>query len=87
MITFGLDLGIIIIGLASIAATYRMLVGPTEADRAIAGDLLLFGMVGLLTLFGVRIENAATFDLVLVASFVGFLSALSLARVLTRGQR
>jgi multicomponent Na+:H+ antiporter subunit F len=83
----GLDIGIGIIAIACVAATYRMLVGPSEADRAIGGDLLLFGMIGLLALIGVRIGSTATFDIVLIASFVGFLSALSLARILTRGKR
>ena len=83
----GLDIGIVIIGLACVASTYRMLAGPTEADRAVAGDLLLFGVIGLLALFGVRTANAFTFDIVLVAALVGFLSALALARALTRGKR
>nr|WP_141991565.1 monovalent cation/H+ antiporter complex subunit F [Rhodoglobus vestalii] len=83
----GIDIGIGIIVIACFAATYRILVGPTEADRAIGGDLLLFGMIGLLALFGVRIQSTATFDIVLIASLVGFLSALSLARILTRGKR
>lgn len=83
----GLDIAIIVIAVACIAATYRMLAGPTDADRAIAGDLLLFGVVGLLALFGIRTASSHTFDIVLVASLVGFLSALSLARALTRGKR
>lgn len=83
----GIDIGIGIIVIACFAATYRILVGPTEADRAIGGDLLLFGMIGLLALFGVRTHSTATFDIVLIASLVGFLSALSLARILTRGKR
>jgi multicomponent Na+:H+ antiporter subunit F len=83
----GIDIGIVVIGLACLASTYRMLAGPSEADRAVAGDLLLFGVIGLITLFGVRAAAAYTFDLVLVATLVGFLGALSLARALTRGKR
>ncbi|HSP52129.1 MAG TPA: monovalent cation/H+ antiporter complex subunit F [Cryobacterium sp.] len=83
----GIDIGIGIIVVACFAATYRILVGPTEADRVIGGDLLFFGMIGLFALFGVRIGSTATFDIVLIASFVGFLSALSLARILMRGKR
>ena len=48
---------------------------------------MLFGFVGLIALFGVRVANEYTFDIVLVAALVGFLSALSLARALTRGKR
>ncbi|WP_029088667.1 monovalent cation/H+ antiporter complex subunit F [Brevibacterium album] len=83
----GLDIGILLLVAACLAATVRMLAGPSEADRAIAGDLLLFGVVGLIALVGVRIGSGYTFDIVLVASVVGFLGALSLARALTRGKR
>lgn len=85
--TLGLDLGIVLLVIAGIAATYRMLVGPTEADRAVASDLLMFGVVGLIALLGVRAATAFTFDVVLVAALVGFLAAISLARALTRGRR
>jgi len=83
----GATIGIALIALACLAATFRMLRGPSEADRAIAGDLLLFGIVGLLTLYGVLVASPYTFDLVLVAALVGFLGALSLARALMRGRR
>ncbi|WP_431813061.1 monovalent cation/H+ antiporter complex subunit F [Kocuria sp. cx-455] len=83
----GVDVGIVIIGLACLASAYRVLRRPTQADRAVAGDLLLFGFVGLIALFGIRAANEYTFDIVLVAALVGFLSALSLARALTRGKR
>lgn len=83
----GLDIGIILITVACLASTYRMLAGPTEADRVIAGDLLLFGIIGLVALFGIRVASAFTFDIVLIVALVGFLGALSLARALTRGRR
>ncbi|TCP52986.1 multicomponent Na+:H+ antiporter subunit F [Tamaricihabitans halophyticus] len=83
----GIDIGILLITVACLASTYRMLRGPTEADRAIAGDLLLFGVVGLVALFGVRAASTYTFDIVLITALVGFLGALSLARALTRGKR
>jgi multicomponent Na+:H+ antiporter subunit F len=81
------DIGIVVLATACIASTYRMLTGPTEPDRAIAADLLMFGTVGLIALFGVRAAATFAFDLVLVAALVGFLGALSLARALTRGKR
>ncbi len=83
----GLDIGLGLLVVACIASTYRMVAGPLDSDRAVAADLLLFGMVGIIALVGVRMASTATFDLVLVASVVGFLGALSLARALTRGAR
>lgn len=83
----GIDVGLALLVVACLASTYRMIAGPAEADRVVAADLLLFGMVGIIALIGVRTASAATFDIVLVASMIAFLGALSLARTLTRGNR
>lgn len=82
-----LDIPLVIIALACAVATYRMLKGPTEADRAVAADLLLFGVVGLAAVFGIRVASDFTFDILLIISIVGFLGAVSLSRALTRGKR
>lgn len=83
----GLDIGLCLLVVACLASAYRMITGPSDSDRVVAADLLLFGMVGIIALVGVRMASAATFDIVLVAAVVGFLGALSLARALTRGAR
>ncbi|GAA0482363.1 hypothetical protein GCM10009532_00100 [Microbacterium aurantiacum] len=70
-----------------LVTTYRMLTGPDDADRVVAADLLLFGAVGLIAVIGVRVAATFAFDIVLVATVVSFLAALSLARALTRGKR
>ena len=83
----GIDIGLGLLVLACVASTYRMIAGPSEADRVVAGELLFFGVVGIITLIGVRAAVAATFDIVLVATLLGFLATLFLARGLTRGMR
>lgn len=82
-----IDIGIIIIALTCLPAVYRMVLGPTNADRVVSADLLIFATVGLLALFGVRGGSNFTFDVVLVTSLVGFLGALSLARALLGDRR
>ncbi|WP_431778424.1 monovalent cation/H+ antiporter complex subunit F [Microbacterium aurantiacum] len=83
----GLDIAIGILALSMLVTTYRMLTGPDDADRVVAADLILFGAVGLIAVIGVRTAATYAFDIVLVATVVGFLAALSLARALTRGKR
>jgi len=86
-VMIGVDVAIVVLALVALAAVARMLRGPTDADRAVAADLLMFSVLGLIALVGVRSDSIATFDLLLIATVVGFLSALSLARALTRGRR
>lgn len=83
----GVDVGIGLLLVAAVVSAVRILRGPHDADRAVSGDLLTFSVLGMVVLFGVRAHNPFTFDLVLVAAIVGFLSGMSLARALTRGKR
>lgn len=83
----GVDIGIGLIALTIMATAWRIILGPTDADRAIAADLLFFSVIGGIALIGVRAASTATFDLILIATLVGFLAALSLARALTKGTR
>ena len=83
----GFTIAIVVLALAAVTSLYRMLAGPTDADRAVSADLVFFGIVGLIALVGVRFSHGFTADLVVIAALVGFLSALSLARALTRGKR
>jgi multicomponent Na+:H+ antiporter subunit F len=66
---------------------YRIWVGPTPGDRAVAADLLTFTVIGLVAVTGARLVSLGTLDLVIVATLVAFLAAVSLARALTRGVR
>lgn len=86
-LNFGLYIGLAILAVCMIAVAFRMITAPLDADRAVAADLLTFSFVGMLAIFGVLLAGEYFFDLVLVASIVGFLSAVSLARALTRGRR
>lgn len=82
-----IDIAIIACSLALLVSAWRIARGPTPADRAVAADLLTFSLIGLLALVGTRMASAGTFDLVVVATLVAFLAAVSLARALTGGRR
>lgn len=73
--------------LALAASAFRIAKGPTPADRVVATDLLTFSLIALIALIGTRVASTGTFDLVIVATLVSFLAAVSLARALTRGRR
>lgn len=80
----------IVLGLLSIAvvlAVVRIVRGPTRADSAAAGDLIFFAFIGIVSVFGLIFSIAAVIDIILIAAILGFLSILSLARLLQGGQR
>ena len=73
---------IVTLGLLPIA--FRLLVGPSAADRAIATDML--GLLGacLAALTAVLAVNAAFLDIALGIALVGFLAAVAFARLMER---
>lgn len=83
----GILFGVLALAVSVLVAGVRMFRGPNDANRAIASDLLFSSVVGLIALFGVLAMSPPVFDLVLVATLVGFLATLSLARALTKGRR
>ncbi|GAA2042605.1 hypothetical protein GCM10009720_24080 [Yaniella flava] len=86
-LNFGLVIGLGILAICMIAVAFRLITAPVDADRAVSGDLLMFVFTGMLAIIGVLLAGDFFFDIILVASVVGFLSAVSLARALTRGRR
>lgn len=81
------DIAIVIVAVAAVAAAYRMFFGPHAGDRAIAADLLFFSFIALLALYGVRVDSPYVYDVVVIATLIGLISALALARLLTGGRR
>jgi multisubunit Na+/H+ antiporter MnhF subunit len=82
-----IDLSLALIVVAMVLGVVRVLLGPSGADRGGATDLVFFGFVGLVALLGVRLSTTLLVDIVLVATLVGLLAAISLARLTAGGKR
>lgn len=83
----GALIALVLLLFAAVAAAYRMFRGPDDAHRAIGSDLLFFTVVGLIGLVGLFVGSPVVFDLIIIATVVGFLASISLARALTNGRR
>ncbi|MFD6098404.1 monovalent cation/H+ antiporter complex subunit F [Nocardiopsis flavescens] len=81
------DIALLLLGASMVVAVGRILVGPTKADRGAGSDVVFFGFVGIVALLGLRLDSDALVDVVLVCTLVGFLAALSLARLVSGGER
>jgi multicomponent Na+:H+ antiporter subunit F len=85
--TFVTVVAVAALAFAGLVGCYRIAFGPTDANRVAAADLLTFSVIGLVAVTGMRLGSLGTLDLVIVATLVAFLAAVSLARALTRGAR
>ena len=76
-----IDVTLLILLLAFVVALVRVVIGPTLADRAAAADVCFFCVVSALALLAVRLPSVAFVDAVLVATLLGFVATVSLARL------
>ncbi len=75
---------VILAMLAALAGFYRMLAGPSRADRVIALDLL-FAIAVLLCICAAAVSDSAAFlDVAIGLSLVGFLATIAWARLIER---
>jgi multicomponent Na+:H+ antiporter subunit F len=82
-----IDVAFAVVVLAMAAATVRIVRGPSDADRAAGADVVFFAFVALVALVGIRNSSFYAIDVVLMCTLVGFLAALSMARLITGGKR
>ncbi len=71
--------------IALLLAGWRLLRGPTLADRILALDTLYVNSVALLVLVGMYLGTAIYFEVALIIAMIGFVSTVALAKYLLRG--
>lgn len=76
-----------LLALSVVLAAIRAWKGPTAGNSAVAGDLIFFAFIGAVAVLGVLLSITAVMDIILIAALLGFLSVLSLARLIQGGTR
>lgn len=78
---------IFILAAAIIVGLLRVLTAKDLGSRAIVSDLMYFSSIGILTMIGIQVSSSIVIDIIFLASMVGILATIALARILTRGLR
>ena len=76
-----------LLAITVVLAVLRAWKGPTAGNSAVAGDLIFFAFIGAVAVLGVMLPITAVMDIILISSLLGFLSVLSLARLIQGGKR
>ena len=71
-------------GLGALAAAVRLVRGPTPIDRAVALDVLLAVLVGVIVLLAAVYASTVTLVIAVVVSLLGFVGSAGLAMLLQR---
>ncbi|MDX5399537.1 MAG: monovalent cation/H+ antiporter complex subunit F [Actinomycetes bacterium] len=76
-----------ILSVGILLGLYRIVTATDGASRAVVGDLVYFSSIGIMVLLGVLVRSAVVVDAALIASVLGIVATIALARILTRGER
>ena len=85
MLTTVLMVVSVMVGLALVQNTFRLLAGPSTADRILALDTLYINSIALIVLLGLYFASDMYFESALLIAMLGFVSTAALAKYLLRG--
>ncbi|WP_410771310.1 Na(+)/H(+) antiporter subunit F1 [Fontibacillus sp. BL9] len=71
--------------LAIMANLYRVVKGPSSADRVQALDLVGINIIASIAVFSVFLHTHAFFDLILLIGILSFIGTTAFAKFLERG--
>ncbi len=76
--------GIVVMGIGMALCLYRIVRGPTRADRAMGADALGVQLLGLVILFVMRSGSLLFVDGILVLSLLSFAGTVAAAQFIAR---
>jgi multisubunit Na+/H+ antiporter MnhF subunit len=80
-----LELGLVLLVIGMLICIYRLLRGPSLADRVTATDTLAFEVTGMVIVLAIRFRTTILFDTALVVAIVGFVSTVAFAQYIGAG--
>lgn len=85
MITYALIFAFACFGFGLLATLWRLITGPTIADRILALDTMVINFIALLILYGIWRGTAVYFEASMLIAMVGFVSTVAFCRFVLRG--
>jgi multicomponent Na+:H+ antiporter subunit F len=76
---------LVVINLALLLAFWRLVRGPSLADRVVALDLITTLIIGDITVFAIANNQPLLLDLVLVLALIAFLATVAFAHYIEKG--
>ena len=76
----------VLLGLAMLCASYRILAGPRAQDRVLGLDTFYVNAMLMLLTFGIQTGRTLYFEGALIIALLGFVATVALAKFLMRGE-
>ncbi|GAB4073365.1 Na(+)/H(+) antiporter subunit F1 [Barrientosiimonas marina] len=85
VLTISALISVVAIAISLVLLLYRIIAGPTSADRAVALDAVGMSMMGLTALIAIIIPTTTLNDVVLVIGILLFIGTIGIAKYLEKG--
>jgi len=85
VIQTGADIALAMLALAMLLCLFRLLRGPSMADRVLALDTLYINSLAGLMVAGLRLDDPTFFDAAIVIGLLGFIGTVAFAKYMLRG--
>lgn len=86
MLAWAITTAQVMLGLAMVCATYRIVAGPRAQDRVLGLDTLYVNAMLMLLTFGIQTGRTLYFEAALIIALLGFVGTVALAKFLMRGE-
>ena len=85
MIAYALMFGFGAMSLSLLLCLWRLVRGPSLADRIMAADTLSINAIGLLVLLGIQLDDSVYFESALLIAMMGFVATVAWCKHVIRG--
>lgn len=75
-----------ILSLAMLMMLYRVVKGPTTADRVIALDSIGIALISVVALLSILLDTTLYFEVILLLSILAFIGTVAFSKFLERGE-
>ncbi len=86
MIDFVTNLSLIVMVLLLLPATFRVVIGPSPADRLQAIDAITTLLIGIIVLLSIVQDSVFLIDVGIALAAFGFIATIAIARYLCEGR-
>ncbi len=85
MITIALAFAFLCFAVGLAITLWRIIVGPSSADRILALDTMVINVIAMILLYGIWLGTDVYFEAALLIAMVGFVSTVAYCRFILRG--
>lgn len=86
MIDIVLKITLVLLAIAMLGLTYRLVKGPTVPDRVIALDAIGVNLVSIAAVLSILLDTSSFLDIILLIGILAFIGTVAFAKFLEKGE-